>query len=211
MVWNTEPDGSGHFYRARQSVTNLASAGGSVTLYAMWAPKYMQDLTAEMCSMAATENPFTVYDRRDGSDYTVRYIAGACWMTQNLRITGVINQEYSDFTRVENFDPCTGDLTSGGSYTEPRCHDSGNTTDGVWYNYAAASAGQIATNSISTAATESVCPKNWSLPTHKSGGGAGTIESVFDSRTIFNIVSSGTYSGGSLVNTDYGYWRIMPF
>ena len=38
FVWNTEPDGSGYTYSARQSVANLASAGESATLYAVWAP-----------------------------------------------------------------------------------------------------------------------------------------------------------------------------
>ena len=163
-VWNTEPDGSGYSYYPRQSVTNLASAGESVTLYAQWAPKYMQDLTVPMCNLVASERPYVVYDRRDGSDYTVRYIAGACWMTQNLRIAGTINQEFSDFARVQNFDPCVGDLTSGNDRTEPRCHDSGNSTNGFWYNFAAASAGEITGLGNWNSATESICPKNWSLP-----------------------------------------------
>ena len=34
--WNTEPNGSGTSYSARQSVINLAASGETITLYAMW-------------------------------------------------------------------------------------------------------------------------------------------------------------------------------
>ena len=79
-VWNTEQDGSGYTYFPRQSVANLASPGGSITLYAQWVPRYIQDLTPQMCEIAAKEAPITVVDRRDGNDYTVRFLQGACWM-----------------------------------------------------------------------------------------------------------------------------------
>ncbi len=36
--WNTEPDGSGTSYNNRESVTNIANNGETVTLYAQWGP-----------------------------------------------------------------------------------------------------------------------------------------------------------------------------
>ena len=35
----------------------------------------------------ASSATYTVVDARDDNDYTVRYINGACWMTQNLRLS----------------------------------------------------------------------------------------------------------------------------
>ena len=208
-VWNTEPDGSGYTYSARQSVANLASANESVTLYAMWAPKYIQDMTRDMCQIVATENPFTVYDRRDGNDYTIRYIAGACWMTQNLRITGIVNSQFSNFSTHDNVDVCTNDLTIGGSYDEPRCHDSGNTEKGVWYNFPAASASSIIGYNNATLATEDICPAGWHLPSFNTGKPAGSINSLTDNElamTAFLPVVGGYYGGSTPVDVNIGFW-----
>ena len=208
-VWNTEQDGSGYTYYPRQSVANLASPGGAITLYAQWVPRYIQDLTPQICEIAAKEAPITVLDRRDGNDYTVRFLQGACWMTQNLRITGTVNENGSNFSTYSNVNVCEGDLTSGNSNDEPRCHDSGNTTNGVWYNYAATSAKTILTGN--TEATEDICPAGWHLPnrdyTNKPAGSIDSMAGVDSvTRTAFNPVAGGYYSSGSLSSTGSGYW-----
>ena len=219
-TWNTEADGSGYTYYARQSVTNLASPGEPVTLYAQWIPKYIQDLTPQICEIVAKEVGITVVDRRDGNDYTVRFLQDACWMTQNLRITGLINAQNSNFSTFSNVDPCEGDLTSGNSNDEARCHDSGNTTNGVWYNYAAASAKTIIGGNNSDAATEDICPAGWHLPNYDTTKPAGSIDSLFGmdpaKTAAFNVLAGGYYAGGSLSSTGYGYWwsstaRISTF
>ncbi|MBR6505853.1 InlB B-repeat-containing protein [Candidatus Saccharibacteria bacterium] len=208
-TWNTAADGSGYKYYTGQSVTNLASAGGTVTLYAQWASKYIQDMTASMCQTVASENPYTVYDRRDGNDYTIRYIEGACWMTQNLRITGTVNKQYSNFSTYDNVDVCEEDWTVSNSYFIPYCHDSGNTTNGVWYNYAAASAKTIVGDSNTTEATEDICPAGWRLPSHGDAV-AGSIDSLSStSETLirkFSPVAGGDYYDGSSHNTGNGFW-----
>ncbi|MBR3144087.1 InlB B-repeat-containing protein [Candidatus Saccharibacteria bacterium] len=208
--WNTAADGSGYTYVAEQSVTNIASLGGSVTLYAQWAPKYIQDLTSTTCQAIASENPLRVYDKRDGNDYTVRYLQGACWMTQNLRITGVVNALNSNFSTYSNVNVCEGDLTDGNSYDQPRCHDSGNTTNGVWYNYAAASAKTILTSSNDALATEDICPAGWHLPSYDTTSPAGSINSLTGlssvELTAFSPVAGGFYVNGSLNSIGYGYW-----
>ncbi|MBR2796023.1 hypothetical protein IKE13_03165, partial [Candidatus Saccharibacteria bacterium] len=98
---------------------------------------YMQDFTLTRCqanvgmggNAANVGDVITVFDKRAGNyfnsdeaSYTVRYINGACWMTQNLRITGNISATYSNFSTNSSFNPCTGDLDAGSSATEARCH-----------------------------------------------------------------------------------------
>lgn len=209
-VWNTEADGSGYTYLAGQSVSNLASVGSSVTLYAQWVPKYIQDMTASMCQTVASENSFTVYDRRDGNDYTIRYIEEACWMTQNLRITGTVNAQYSNFSTYSNVNVCEEDLTLGDDYIVPRCHDSNNATDGVWYNFASASAKTITGSSNTTLATEDICPANWHLPGYDTTNLAGSINSLSSTSATsvlkFSPVTGGYYGDGSLNFTGLGYW-----
>ena len=109
-------------------------------------------------------------DRRDSNVYTVRYINGACWMTQNLRITKstgqadwTISKTDSNFNNVSTWNIHGADLLgSSYSYTQAQSHvaDATNvstaasngytttldgkevTTDilGVWYNFCAVSA-----------------------------------------------------------------------
>ncbi|MBR2795596.1 hypothetical protein IKE13_00900, partial [Candidatus Saccharibacteria bacterium] len=125
----------------------------------------MQDMTASICNAVEVEGePLQVIDIRDGSVYTIDKLAGACWMTQNLRITGDITAADSNFHTNPTFNPCVSDLTAGNSYNEARCHDSGNTETGVWYNYASASAGTITGGSNDTRASEDICPAGWHLP-----------------------------------------------
>ena len=50
---------------------------------------YIQDLTLSECQSQASDADLTVKDKRDNNEYTVRYINGACWMTQNLRLAAL--------------------------------------------------------------------------------------------------------------------------
>ena len=169
----------------------------------------MQDMTASICNAVEVEGePLQVIDIRDGSVYTIDKLAGACWMTQNLRITGDIVAADSNFHTNSTFNPCVGDLTAGNSYDEARCHDSGNTETGVWYNYASASAGTITGSSNNTPATEDICPAGWHLPGYDEAKPAGSINSLLDLSDIgvFSPVVGGNYNSGSVGNTDRAYW-----
>ncbi len=113
--WNTEVDGSGDWYKDRESVTNLANDGDTITFYAQWKQATLADLTAstpgqnktidhntmqDMSSatcwnsdkFTAIGTPYgqaTLVDTRDGNTrtYTVaRLPDGYCWMTQNLNL-----------------------------------------------------------------------------------------------------------------------------
>lgn len=162
---------------------------------------YIQDLTLADCQSRATDADFTVTDRRDDNDYAVRYINGACWMTQNLRLSGgrTLTSADSNVTRSWSF-PSTS-LTSGNSYTDARSLISGNTSYGGYYNYCAASAGTVCNSSSVQDATQDICPKGWRLPTLNEMSGITSYSSAF------SPVYSGRYGDGSLGDTGFsGYW-----
>ena len=170
----------------------------------------MQDINDTIINDINNLQAGTLIDIRDDSTYTVAKIQGALWMTQNLRITGTVGSANSNFSTNPSVNVCTGDLTSGNSMSEPRCHDSGNTTNGVWYNYAAASALTITGNDNETTATEDICPANWKMPGYDTNKPAGTInsldEAILDNLTAFSPVAGGGYLDGAVYNPNYGYW-----
>jgi len=182
------------------STTLTVGGAGTLTLTGKTSVKSMQNYTKATCQTEASSANVTVVDTRDNNSYTVRYINGNCWMTQNLRIAGGKTLTSSDSNVSANYTIPTTDLTSGNTYTEGRIHNSGNTTNGYWYNYCAASAGTICTSSNSTNATYDICPKGWRLPTNSEQSGITSYASAF------SPVTGGYYYIGSLGNTGSGYW-----
>ena len=164
---------------------------------------YMQDLTAAQCSSSSDGATATLRDRRDNNTYTIAKINGNCWMTQNLRLAGgtTLTSTYSNVS--SSYTIPTTDLTSGNSFTDGRIHNSGNTTNGYWYNYCAASAGTVCSQTKQDTSYD-ICPKGWRLPTYneelRSITGIGYI-------SAFSPVTGGYYLNGSLNNSStYGYW-----
>ncbi len=185
-----------------QNIINFVAIGAP-------APDYIQDLTLAQCQAKASSAPLTVIDRRDGSDYTVRYINHNCWMNQNLRITGTISATDSNFEGAD-FNTKVNDLASGNSYTEARSHlptdaeisASGLTAKqlGAWYNYCAASAGEVCSQTQMDA-TQDICPAGWSLPT------TNQQSSIISYNSWFLPIASGWYRDGSLYQAaTYGRW-----
>ena len=199
--WNTAADGFGTSYADGADYTVTPATGdATITLYAQWGPS-IQDFTNAQCQSLANNDNYTVYDTRDGSDYTVRYINGACWMTQNLRLSGGRTLTSADSNVTRNWSFPTGSLTSGNTYTEARSTISSNTSYGGYYNYCAASAGTVCNDTTEQDATQDICPKGWRLPTHNEQSGITGYASAF------SPVYSGYYYGGSLSGTgSYGYW-----
>ena len=204
--WNTAADGSGTSYAdgADYAVTP-ATGDVTVTLYAQWGPS-IQDFTNAQCQSLASNSNYTVYDTRDGSDYTVRYINGACWMTQNLRLSSTTESGGSrvltsaDSNVTQNWSFPNNSLTSGGSFTEARSAINSNASYGGYYNYCAASAGTVCSQTEQDA-TQDICPAGWELPTRDQFSG------ITNQRSAFSPVYSGYYDNGSLGNTgSYGYW-----
>ena len=172
----------------------------------------------------------TLTDYRDGQIYSVAKIAGALWMTRNLAIgcsgTGstygsamsskTLTSTYSNvetewstptlsLDKTDNTTNCTTSSTDGcNSRTDARMKCS--STYGAWYNYAAASAGTIATDSTETVDTYNICPKGWTLPGYDTNSSAGSIQSVKSYRNDFSPVAGGYYSSGAIGNATNGYW-----
>ena len=162
---------------------------------------YMQDFTKSQCQSLASSASVLVQDRRDNNTYTVRYINGNCWMTQNLRIAGGTTLN-SPTSNVASSYTLPNDSTSGfNSYTTANMHYSGDTTTGAWYNYCAASAGTVCSRTQQDASYD-ICPKGWRLPTNSEFSGITGTSYI----SAFSPVTGGIYTDGSLYGTSYGYW-----
>ena len=185
--WYTDAAGtSGNEFIPNGNMTS------GTTVYAKWkAITYIQDFTNSQCQSLASDADFTVVDKRDGSNYTVRYINGACWMTQNLRLSGGRTLTPADSDVTSNWNFPDNNLTSGDSYTEARSLISSNTSYGGYYNFCAASAGDNCSSSDSSNSTNSICPAGWGLPTSSQMSGITSYVSAF------SPVYSGYYAGGS--------------
>ena len=162
---------------------------------------YMQDLTAAQCSGSSNGATATLRDRRDNNTYTIAKINGYCWMTQNLRLAGGTTLTPATSNVASNYTVPTTDLTAGDSYTQGRIHDSGSDTYGYWYNFCAASAGTVCSESQINS-TNDICPAGWRLPTNSEFGDIIGTSYV----SAFSPVTGGAYSGGSLSSTGRGRW-----
>lgn len=208
--WNTNAGGTGTSYADGASYTApTSSAGQTVTLYAQWEEQfvnlltqatYMQDLTAAQCSGSSDGATATLIDRRDNNSYTIAKINGNCWMTQNLRLSGGRTLTSADSNVASSWYSPSTSLTSGDSYTDARY--AVDSTYGGYYNYCAASAGTVCSQTTQDA-TYDICPKGWRLPTYSEQNGITGTSYV----SAFSPVYSGYYYSGSLVNTgSRGYW-----
>ena len=103
--------------------------------------------------------------------------------------------KYTTSTETGNGDGYTNTCIHSGSNS----YTSGNT---VWYNYALASAGTITGTDNIAVATESICPKGWTLPTKKQADNNTDID-------IFSPVLGGMYYNSSLgADSTHGLWWV---
>ena len=188
---------------------------------------YMQDLTLADCQSSASSDNLTVTDRRDENDYTVKYINGQCWMTQNLRLTGTVSATDSNFSGSDfNVSQYSLDSTdssyanhcnSTNGYNYACAKDSGSETTGAWYNYYAATAGTISGSSNTNPATSDICPSGWHLPSAPNTTADTDINKLVGNTTsgwqdptpgltAFGAVAGGYYYNGSLYSPEYGLW-----
>lgn len=231
----TQSGTAGAFDNISSTSTTFAMGKGNTTVTANGKKLlinlgYMQDMTLTTCSQA-TNDSYVATDRRDGKDYSIRYINGSCWMTQNLGITGIISSADSNFTSISSFNVSQYDLSNAAyckhssGYDLGRAnvcsHDSGDAIIGAWYNYAAVSIGIIAgdkvTSALETPTSEDICPKNWHLPTGPSttnntelnilvGNNTSGYQTPTAGLIAFNAITGGRYYDGSLTSATYGYW-----
>ncbi|MCR5700500.1 MAG: InlB B-repeat-containing protein [Candidatus Saccharibacteria bacterium] len=213
--------------------TKIRSGSGTATdPWVISAPAYqripMQDLTVSQCQALASDSPIVVYDKRDHSEYLVRYIRNACWMTQNLRITGTISATDSNFSGANFNTAAGGDLrNNSGTYTAAQSHQADSTDIsasnnqyelkqlGAWYNFCAASAGQVCSQAQTTA-TQDICPANWHLPSNSQQSGLASYAASFlpvyggfyIDGTLNNATGRGEWWAATTYNTD-GYQYVM--
>lgn len=133
-------------------------------------------------------------------------------VTQNRTITAYDFVSHNSSNCYGPYNPASPTSDNGPGYTTPCMHSkdttSGNNTIGVWYNYATATAGTIANpgnTTITTEATEDICPKGWRLPLNAE---SQTLVSMIGSTpSSFNPVYGGLYYSGMLYYpTTYGGW-----
>ena len=200
--WNTAADGSGISYSDQASYTVTPATGdATVTLYAQWLQDvgYMQNFTVSQCQSQASSQPVIATDIRDNNTYTLRYINGNCWMTQNLRLSGGRTLTSADSNVASSWSFPSTSLTSGNNYTDARY--AVDSTYGGYYNYCAASAGTVCDDTTKQDTTYDICPKGWRLPTRSEFTGITSYSSAF------SPVYSGVYSNSTLNYADsYGYW-----
>ena len=203
--WNTAANGGGTSYgNGATLTTTTAQAGQTITLYAQWKSQvnYIQNFTLADCQAQASSGNVTVVDSRDNSSYTVRYINDACWMTQNLRLSGGRTLTSADSNVASSWSfPSTPLAGSSYSETAPQVTISSNTSYGGYYNFCAASAGTNCQTFSTVNTTYDICPKSWRLPT------LNEISGITSYTPAFSPVLSGYYDNGTLYNTGSGgYW-----
>ncbi len=67
--WNTKADGTGDWYKDRESVTNLTNAGDTITLYAQWKQATLVDLTTSTPGQNKTIDHNTMQDMSAATCY----------------------------------------------------------------------------------------------------------------------------------------------
>ncbi|MDO4508045.1 MAG: FISUMP domain-containing protein [Candidatus Saccharibacteria bacterium] len=223
------------YYNGNLRTTGYYNRGYGTSVRCIKQIKYMQSYTLGQCQKEAAKKPVSLVDNRDGKEYTARYINGSCWMTQNLDLAGAttITSEDSNITTASYTLPAsTGGSSEDAwvdSYTEAYMHEptaqeiADASSDeapsveeaGNYYNYCAATAGEICEDSIIAAgeATTDICPKGWRLPTgYYDGEQMSLTNGVWqDGDTTylkeFNSVSAGLYNSGSIINmANTGTW-----
>lgn len=167
-------------------------------------PIYMQNATLADCGK-------TLYDRRDNSTYTTADIGGLCFMTQNLRISGTVSSQYSNFTGG-NFNISSDSLLDdmyADDITVPRTATSDNPLYGTYYNYCAASAGTVCSGTIIADATSDICPSGWHLPTFDEYDYIYYYEALAYEQAHWNYEDdsqSGYYQSGNFYDDASRWW-----
>ncbi|MDO4507953.1 MAG: FISUMP domain-containing protein [Candidatus Saccharibacteria bacterium] len=188
------------------------TSSNTITLYAMWKEviTYLQNYTLAKCQEEATTEPSTITDFRDKNTYTVRYIEGNCWMTQNLRLAPgtEITNENSNIPTTTYTVP-SGSTFTANNFTIDAAICSDNTDYGCYYNYKVATAGTISGSNNNNEAEYDICPKGWKLPSLSEQKTLTDNSTAWSTTNVeaFSPVKSGYYNNTYLYNSNqYGYW-----
>lgn len=209
LFWGWYNDAAGSWQNEFEVSADMQTS----TVYAKWLLEVgpIQDYTNAQCAAQASTTEVAATDSRGGVEnaYSLRYITGSdgtglCWMTTNLRVAGgtQLTSSNSDLPEGTTYVVPEADSTLEDSYEEGRVYGKGGAPAGYWYNYCAASAGEVCTSSQMQVANQSICPKGWRLPTineAKSIAGTSYVP-------MFTPVIGGLQLAHSASSTDSGYW-----
>ncbi len=206
----------------------LTGNTSNITLYAMWS---LQE-PVECQLLKEVGDTGTLTDKRGGTTqtYTIRRLAdGRCWMVENLRLGGNnpitltdkdtdLNDGVTEFTLPISSKSGFRDYDVANVYVSTINSDEENVEYGGYYTWYAATAG-TGTQSMSSNATSSICPKNWKLPTSGNGGEFQILLNQYNSQTLMtnddgpHFLLAGFYFSGSVVKPDsYGrYWSSTVY
>ena len=186
----------------------------SGTVYAKWILDVgsIQNFTNAQCQSLASDTEVLATDLRDNNQYTLRYINGNCWMTQNLRLAGGTVLTPLDSNVTSNYTiPTTPFEGNAESLTEGRVQISSYSDYGGYYNYCAASAGTVCIDSNEILDTPSdICPANWHLPTLSEAENltGNTLEDHYAAGAVFMPTYGSSFYSGNELNNGYDarYW-----
>ena len=161
--------------------TYTVTGNATITLTGQYVETELQNLESETC----TTTPIPAYDNRDNQVYWIKRLDdGNCWMMDNLNLGAVhlstnltsANTNLSSSISASTFNNWRKN-TGTNSFTSPdyipvTSEKSSSHTDidnvsgtlyGTLYNYCAASAGTICTDSRTNDPTSDLCPKGWRM------------------------------------------------
>jgi uncharacterized protein (TIGR02145 family) len=206
----------GTSYAAGASVDGLASAGGTVTLYAYWkAIVWFQTATSADCGSEMHDNRGV--DAYKDVAYTTTMINGLCWMTRNLDLPGHTTLTSSDSNVASNYTLPASSTSGFSDNTTAYVYNSNTSTFNdtscgssnpcySYYSYVAATAG---TNPSSGSANYDICPKGWRLPTqaeYNTLRGSYTTGAALTGSPFLGVYA-GYYNSNFANGGSYGnYW-----
>ena len=156
------------------TITLTGTGNGTITANGKQSMLAIQNLAASECTSTAS----LVYDNRDNQTYTIQRLAdGHCWMMTNLNLGATTlstdltssNTNLSSTVTASTFNGWkkssgSATYTSGVFIPVSGIDSTSGTAYGTLYNYCAASAGTICTDSNSSNASYDLCPAGWRLP-----------------------------------------------
>ena len=195
--------------------------GEPTTIYAVWRTPCnpsasniseavcMQDVNSTVAATMTAGTAYQLMDYRDGKNYFIAKINGVVWMTQNLDfeiskkgtlLTAAMTDVTADKTLTVDTESNIrykdgGDIyfvggldTSADSTTLSDSDSSWHYHAGSYYSWEAAAAGSELEDGV---ATESICPKGWTLPKLITDPDSGSTLSglLTDEHVAFNTAS----------------------
>lgn len=171
----------------------------------------MQEMTTSICSDAPVGAIAVLTDTRDGEEYMIQKFGdNQCWMVHDLRLTGPITIDSSD-SDVESEFTLPAPMAAGSSWNEPvdeavsKPLVNPESTEGLGYNYYAASAGTITSSDAETIASHSICPRGWTLPSQAQINNFLSANDITNNAQGYNTITSPPFN--VTITNGYSYYR----